>query len=283
MNDGDNLALQAAIAPGTALCTIVGIEGSFSRRLGAQLAVNPEGGTIGSLADGCLERQLARESAEARAVGRGRLVRFGAGSRFIDFRLPCGSGLDIWIDPEPDRAMLARAAERLRARKAAGINIPLPVEASATLLRRRAYMPDLHIVALGEGPELANLVTLASAMGIGITARDKSGGMALGSLPDDLAADAWTAILLLFHDHEWERALLPWALGGPAFHIGAQGGAGAREQRRAFLAGMGWNEAAIARVHSPVGLIPRSRDAGVLALSALAEIVSAYQALHPLA
>ena len=44
-------------------------------------------------------------------------------------------------------------------------------------------------------------------------------------------ADPWTAVLLLFHDHEWEHALLEWALGTPAFLIGAQGGAPAREAR----------------------------------------------------
>jgi len=41
--DDDRAALRAACEPGVGLCTIVGIEGSFSRRLGAQLAVGPDG------------------------------------------------------------------------------------------------------------------------------------------------------------------------------------------------------------------------------------------------
>ena len=59
----DRSALRAACEPGVGLCTIVGIEGSFSRRLGAQLAVHPGGAITGSLADGCLEKQLASEVA----------------------------------------------------------------------------------------------------------------------------------------------------------------------------------------------------------------------------
>jgi xanthine dehydrogenase accessory factor len=95
----------------------------------------------------------------------------------------------------------------------------------------------------------------------------------LGQAPD-LAVDAWTAIAVLFHDHEWERALLPWALTSPAFHVGAQGGKGAREARREWL-----EPAAMARLRSPIGLFPGARTPSVLALSVLSEIVAAYEGL----
>ena len=108
----DRAALRAACEDGVGLCTIVGIDGSFSRRLGAQLAVHPGGAITGSLADGCLETQLASEV----AMAIGPVVRrFGAGSELIDFRLPCGSGLDVLIDPAPDRAACRAAVERLTA------------------------------------------------------------------------------------------------------------------------------------------------------------------------
>jgi xanthine dehydrogenase accessory factor len=67
----------------------------------------------------------------------------------------------------------------------------------------------------------------------------------------------------------------------PAFHIGAQGGAPAREERIERLRAAGRGEAELARVRSPVGLILRARDPQVLALSVLAEVVGAYEALHP--
>ena len=117
MTADDRAALRAATSPGVGLCTISGIEGSFSRRLGAQLAVHPDRSVTGSLADGCLERQLA---AEVLAGGERRVMRFGAGSPLIDFRLPCGGGLDILVDPRPDPATCAAAFEKLEARQGGG-------------------------------------------------------------------------------------------------------------------------------------------------------------------
>src|SRR3546814_19379666 len=61
----DNAAVRALAAANGALCTIVTIEGSHSRRIGAQLAVLEDGSIVGRLADGCLEAQLAHEASHA--------------------------------------------------------------------------------------------------------------------------------------------------------------------------------------------------------------------------
>jgi xanthine dehydrogenase accessory factor len=263
--------LRAACEDGVGLCTIVGIEGSFSRRLGAQLAVHTDGAITGSLADGCLEKQLASEIAAAQ----GPLVkRFGAGSELIDFRLPCGSGLDVLIDPDPDRAQCHAVVERLDAREEAVLVLP------ATDLPMRRYIPALRLQLFGEGPELAALVALAGAAGVEVVPHGKA-ALSLGRRPAGLSADPWTAVVLLFHDHEWEQPILEWALDTPAFHIGAQGGFEARRARLEHLAAADVPPAQLGRIRSPVGVITHSREPGVLALSVLAEIVGEYEALHP--
>ncbi len=267
----DRAALRAACEPGVGLCTIVGIDGSFSRRLGAQLAVHADGAITGSLADGCLEKQLASEVAAATGPV---VKRFGAGSELIDFRLPCGSGLDVLIDPAPDRAACAAAVARLDAREQAALTLP------ASQLPERRYVPALKLQLFGEGPELDALVALAQVAGVETAAHGKD-ALALGRRPEGLAADAWTAVVLLFHDHEWEQPILEWALATPAFHIGAQGGFEARRTRLERLADAGVPPEQLGRVRSPVGVITHSREPGVLALSVLAEIVGAYEALHP--
>ncbi len=280
--NGDHAALLAALADGTALCTIVNIDGSFSRRLGAQLAVYPDGTTIGSLSDGCLERELATRARAASEQNETLILRFGSGSPFIDFRLPCGSGLEILIDPAPDKPAIEAATNHLTHRTSASIKLPLPSDAPDGLLGQRCYIPNLRILAFGEGPELASLTALAQASGIEIQSYDKNDKfMALGRAPEALSADPWTAVVLLFHDHEWERALLGWALGTPVFYIGAQGGEKARSNRKNDLLSQGFDEQAISRVVSPTGLIKHARNAEVLALSVLAEIVAKYEALHP--
>jgi len=269
----DHAALGAAAA-GAGLCTIVGIEGSFSRRLGAQLAVDADGSVTGSLADGCLERELALEIA---AGGAPRVLRYGAGSPKIDFRLPCGGGLDILIDPAPDRAACTAALDRLARRQAAALVLPAP-----GLLTVRRYVPALRLLLLGEGPELAAMARIAAAAGIVAESHSRDdGSLTLGQRPEHLAADRWTAVVLLFHDHEWEAALLDWALRSPAFFIGAQGGAPARAARAARLAALGYTPPQIARIASPIGTVGHSREPLALALSVLAGIAGDYEARHP--
>ena len=271
LQDEDHRALAAACEPGVGLCTIVGIEGSFSRRLGAQLAITLDGQTIGSLADGCLEAQLAADMSELSAP---RVIRYGAGSDTIDFRLPCGGGLDIQLDPSPNKAACRRTRAQLARRKPAKLAL-----APNDYLTMRAYIPSLHIVAFGEGPELVHLRQLAKAMPIDLDTYDKS-RLSLGKPVAGCRMDRWSAALFLFHDHEWELPLLEQALRTEAFFIGAQGGENARIARSLGLIARGVSEEAIARIESPVGLISSCKSPSTLALSALAQIVGAYEAMR---
>ncbi len=270
----DHAALRAASQAGVGLCTIVNIEGSFSRRLGAQLAVHADGSVTGSLADGCLEQELAREIATG---GERRVIRYGAGSPKIDFRLPCGGGLDILIDPAPDHAACAEVLERLEAREETWLALPDP-----SPLAERRFVPQLRLILFGEGPELAAMAHLGSASGMAVETHGRDDDLlALGQVPDHLTADRWSAIVLLFHDHEWERAILQWALTTPAFMIGAQGGAPARAAREAELVALGFAPEQVARIASPLGTVMHSREPLGLALSALASISGEYECRHP--
>lgn len=268
--DEDHLALAAAAHSRAALCTIVSIEGSFSRRNGAQLAVLPGGEVVGSLSDGCLEQQLASDS---HMLERPEVRRYGSGSAQIDFRLPCGGGLDILIDPEPDAARCGDVLASLRQRRPASLALPAGFP-------RRSYIPRLRILAFGEGPELAAMGKLSRAAGIEVETIEKS-SIALGRPSGRSDFDAWTAGVLLFHDHEWELVLLEEMLSGDAFYIGAQGGAQARGVRVDALQRRGHDDGAIARVRSPIGIPTGSRTPQTLALSVLTEIVHEYERLRP--
>lgn len=278
--DDDSEALFACAEHGGALCTVTAIDGSWSRRLGAQLAVLPDGTTRGSLSDGCLEKALATEALAAKETGIGaRVLRYGQGSPFLDIRLPCGSGIEVMVDPAPDRAALEAACKALESRKPADLAIgPTP---QGPFVRR--FLPKLRLVVLGSGPEVTALVRLARAQNIECVVGAPAGEagadvpLSLGLAPQ-LPVDPWTAVAVLFHDHEWERSLLPWALGTPAFYVGAQGGRGARETRAAMLAETGWNPAD-PRLRSPIGVFAHARTPSVLALSILAEIVAEHEKL----
>jgi xanthine dehydrogenase accessory factor len=101
-------------------------------------------------------------------------------------------------------------------------------------------------------------------------------GLSLGRTPIDFEIDPWTAVILLFHEHEWEDAILKWALDSSAFYVGALGGRKAVERRLGGLSSAGVDEHALARLHGPIGLIPVAKDAPMLAISILAEVAERY-------
>lgn len=292
----DHRALAGLVRHGGALCTIVGIDGSFSRRCGAQLAVHGDGTTSGDLADSCLEAALAQDARLAVQSGTRRLVRYGKGSHMIDFSLPCGGGLDILIDPDPDRSVCAAALDHLEQRRPVRLLLPLgPKEGALALIDdnippevgktyARDFIPAMRLIVAGAGPEPTELSRLAATIGIETILllpidRSGEGELSLGQPPQGIEVDPWTAIILLFHDHEWEEGLLRWALTTRAMMIGAQGGEKARESRGDLLDKIGCSATQKARVRGPIGLIPSTRDPKVLALSVLAEAVACYEQL----
>lgn len=277
LRSNDAAPIRLIAQRGGALCTIVHIDDSFSRRVGAQLAIAADGMMVGSLADGCLESELARQAHIAAASGGPVLLRYGAGSPFVDFRLPCGAGIDILVDPSPCIEQARETVALLDRRSPAQWLLP---PQAAPHARGITFLPALSLLTFGAGPEQDRLAYLARCAGIEARmVKPGPGGLSLGRPPMDMPVDGWTAIVVLFHDHEWESALLPWALGADAFFIGAIGGRLTRERRIAMLRRSGVDPDRIARLRAPVGLIPHTRDPDTMALSILADVMGRYDAL----
>ncbi|MBU3079239.1 XdhC family protein [Sphingomonas quercus] len=278
-----HLVAARATGRGAVLVAITGLTASSVRGLGALMAVLPDGGYAGSFSGGCIEAAIVGEALDALDAGQPRQVRFGAGSPYIDVRLPCGGGVDLTFLPNPDAALIDGVLTDLRARR------PAQLALGAAEFH---YVPRLRVIVVGQGAETVALTDLTRAFGGAVDvvtpqpaiveeAAAAGARARLIRTPGEigtLSADPWTAIALLFHDHDWELAVLRAALASPAFWIGAMGGAKTRAARIAMLAAAGVAPADIARVRSPIGLIPSARDPSTLALSALAEIVAAYRA-----
>jgi xanthine dehydrogenase accessory factor len=296
------LADQASEGRRGALVTITGIEGRGARAAGTHMAVLENGDSAGSLSGGCVEKAIVAEALAAIEAGAPRRVRFGEGSTYIDIRLPCGGGIEILIQPDPPPAALVEAARLLDRRVPAWVALApsgeMEVAPAPDAGRREGWfqvrhLPRLRLIVAGHGAEAGRAIRLAALHGAevrlltpdrellaaaaaeGITA---SHLVSAGGDPG-FEADPWTAILLLFHEHEWESGLLRLALATPAFWIGAMGSPATHERRCADLRARGVADDAIARIRGPVGLIPSTRDPATLALSALAEIAAAHQAL----
>jgi xanthine dehydrogenase accessory factor len=286
-----------------ALVTLVGATGPSSREPGAHMAVSEVGAYAGSFSGGCIEAAVVGEACAAIAQRQPRLVRFGAGSPFIDIRLPCGGGVELLISPLAQSGFANDALRLLQHRQPIEITMSLsdaPVAVKSAAVRNEArwhenrfhvhHMPPLRIQLLGDGAQVKILHAMATSFGatIEVLTPDQEiadgiidgGGSAhvLNTLGQaaDFAVDRWTACICLFHDHDWEAAPLRHAVAGGAFYVGAMGSRGTAETRRANLREAGMDEADIHRVRGPIGLMQRSRDPYTLALSVLAEVVEDY-------
>ncbi|MFV0303341.1 MAG: XdhC family protein [Paracoccus sp. (in: a-proteobacteria)] len=301
---------EAAAAPGdAALAIITGVEGPSYRPVGAIMAVIPEGedpGLVGTLSSGCVEADIAHHARQALAEGRPRSIRYGRGSPFIDIQLPCGGGLQILILPRPDREVLREIGRRRAARQVCVLRIDTGTGAITLLQDGQTGLdggnfilriePELRFLVLGKGPEAFTFAALTQSVGypsllLSPDAETLDSAASAGcptrqlirpGWPGDLAVDGWTAILLFFHDHDWEPAILKGALETPAFYVGSQGSQRAAATRRLALADLGVPEERIARLHGPVGLIRSARDARTLAVSVLAEVLDMAKAATPL-
>ena len=287
----------------TALVAIARVIGSSSRDPGALMAVSESGAWCGSLSGGCVEAAVVGEARRAIEQRQAELLRLGAGSPLIDIRLPCGGGLDLLIVPGPDAGAVARALHLLDRRQTVAVVTGLDglFMASAAEPARRADWdgavltlridPVLRIVAIGQGEEVVALSRQGLAYGADVLALTPDPGAAdlvthIGAMAHRLLTpalspllhtDVATAVIFLFHDHDWEQTLLRQALDQPALFIGAMGSRRTHTLRLEALRAAGVPEPQLARIEGPIGLIPMTRDPATLALSVLAQVAGRYQ------
>lgn len=280
------------------LAFIIRVEGPSYRPVGAAMAVLRNGQRVGNLSSGCIEEDIAIHARAARKTDQPKVIRYGRGSPYIDIQLPCGGGMDVLLVPCPDLSVLQQVQDYRRNRQDCTLDIDMVCgEMTVAPFGRTGqtngmfsvqFEPELRFLVFGKGPEASTFAKFVQSAGfpnmllspdcetldgvadIGCVTRMMVGPV----FPDDLVADHRTAIVLFFHDHDWEPPILAGALATDAFYVGAQGSAKARDTRMAALDALGVGKDQIARMNAPVGLIPSARDATTLAVSVLAEILS---------
>jgi xanthine dehydrogenase accessory factor len=275
-----------------ALVTISHIEGGAPKPLGTHMAVLEDGRHVGHVSGGCVEAAIAAEVVPMIARGRDEILRFGRGSRFIDIRFPCGGGVDLLVHVSPSTQMLAEALALFERREA--FAIAFQAGASQAAVQEfaktgwvngafvRGFLPRTKLVLCGRGPDFEVLARVAAAAEFDLWLASPDQAAELGTITrlhdptrtPTLPIDPWTATVLLFHEHEWEDALLTQAVAGSGFYVGALGSVKTHAKRRERLAAIGVPAAQIDRIHGPIGLIDRAREPGMLALSVLAEITA---------
>ena len=281
----------------TVLATLVAVDGSSPRPRGSQMAIRADGLAVGNITGGCAEAAIIAEAQARLAAGSNRLLRYGKGSPYIDIRLPCGSGIDVFFDTQFSDRDLALVLAANAARTPASLVFDfdqLRCEAVAGVVTldeparwARICEPAIRLHAVGKGPLvplLAQLGTAAEFETLVWSSEPETLEMARPhaleahalTTPDAFRCgelDPWTAFVSLFHEHEWDPPLLVQALASQCFYVGALGSRRTAETRRELLREMGVAEDSIARLHGPVGLDLGGRSPPEIAISILGEIV----------
>lgn len=284
--------------PGLVLALLTATQGPSYRDPGAAMAIFSDGRFAGAVTSGCVEADLILRAEEVRASGIPQRLRYGAGSPFMDLRLPCGGAAEVSLFPLRDRGALFDLSRARAERRAVALEISPqgdlglgpwrptgPAEEGFVL----GFPPALRFLVFGAGPEAAVFArlllsldydhllisheeeSLNSAAAFGCRTRPLRRAEEIAEL--DL--DARCSAALFYHDHDYEPEILSRLLETPAFYIGAQGSRSAQRTRLLRLAEMGVTEAALSRLRGPIGLVPSARDPQTLAISVLAEILAA--------
>jgi xanthine dehydrogenase accessory factor len=251
--------------------------------VGTLMAVNANGDVAGSISGGCFDAAVIAEAKAALVKGKPSLLRLGAGSPWIDIKLPCGGGIELLIIPNPAADMIAAALDTLAARAPCQLELD---KGDGTVFQLE-LQPRLRLLVAGNGGEVMAIARLAHTIDQQVVAISpdialldaldtviESVHLKTPEALDDIQIDAWTAAAVFFHDHDWEPPFLAKLLASDAYFIGAMGSLTTHMARRAALISLGLDEAVIDKLASPLGLFAPARDPQALAISALAQIVA---------
>ncbi|RGP38003.1 XdhC family protein [Pseudotabrizicola alkalilacus] len=146
--------------------------------------------------------------------------------------------------------------------------------------------PPLRLIVVGAVHIAQPLLIMARACGYAPTLIDPRaafgsaerfpGEQIVEDWPDEamaaLAPDARTAVVTLTHDAKLDDPAILAALDSPCFYLGCLGSTRTHAKRLERLRAAGVTEAAIARIHAPVGLDIGAKTPAEIAVSVLAQI-----------
>ncbi|GAB4179073.1 MAG: hypothetical protein OHK0024_17360 [Thalassobaculales bacterium] len=156
----------------------------------------------------------------------------------------------------------------------------------------QAISPAPRLFVVGAVHIAQALVPMAGILGYAVTVIDPRRAFATDSRfpevalrhdwPDEAMAvlkpDARTAVVTLTHDPKIDDPALVAALRSPAFYIGALGSRRTHGRRLDRLRAEGFDEAALARIHGPVGLDIAAVSPAEIATAILAQITAVRRA-----
>ncbi|QXI36778.1 XdhC family protein [Pseudomonas xantholysinigenes] len=295
------------------LATVARTWGSSPRPVGSMMALRNDGRVVGSVSGGCIEDDLIHRYTTAYGgpglpEGTPEVIRYGISADDAHrFGLPCGGTLELILEfnpaVEPLRQLLARldAGQLVRrhlalASGAASLeHTTTPAQFSFDGQRMvNTLGPGYRMLLIGAGALAEYLATMALFNGFKVAVCDPrpehmatwsvAGVEHLKGMPDDMvraySADLRTCIIAVSHDPKLDDLALLEALHSPAFYIGAIGSRRNSQLRRErLIEHFGESEQSLERLHGPIGIYIGSKTPAEIAVSVMAEVLAAKNAV----
>jgi xanthine dehydrogenase accessory factor len=282
-----------------ALATVVATRRSAPRPVGSRLVVFENGELLGSVSGGCVESDVALQAMEVIGGGKPRLLTYGiADEQAWEIGLPCGGEIDVFVQPlglpsfpTYAESVLVTVIEGPRAGEQwwvedgliEGPSRVLEFEGEKVFARVPGVPPRLVVVGATDTAE--ELARSAKALGWrtgvidprpALVTRERlpSPDEITVAWPDELEADADTAVVVLTHEERLDVPALTTALASDAFYVGAIGSRRTQEKRRERLLEAGVPEDALDRLAGPAGLDLGAQTPAETAVSILAEVLA---------
>jgi xanthine dehydrogenase accessory factor len=292
-----------------ALATVVRVEGSAPRGVGAKLAIADEGEMAGSVSGGCVEGDVVEHALGVLRDGRPVLRRYGiSDEQGLDVGLMCGGTIAVLIEPlagpraglvelftalaaagKPTAREIGLAADRLGTRRILDGTDAMEATDGAEVAYDR-ILPAPRVWIVGAGHVAEHVAAYAARAGLVPLVVDPrrlfadqprfEGVTVIGEWPDRAFAEHGLrpddSVVVLSHDPKIDEPALLAALGsadGPAY-VGAIGSRRAQADRRARLLAAGLMDAQLARLRAPIGLDLGGREPAEIGLAIVAELVA---------
>lgn len=295
------------------LCTVLNTYGSSPRAPGAMLVATAEGRYVGSLSGGCVEEAFIESLQDGAFDRPATLVRYGECQEESQrLQLPCGGILEVLIERHEvndafcvhlevlEATLLGQKRLIRRVDPASGrYRVVLDEAAGGEAVSRDEdgvvnirIGPALRLIIAGISPVAGFCARFARALGYEvivcdprddvrtafIASGDAEGIEVQAVLPALFIASgachASTAVVALTHDPRLDDPAMIEAVRTPAFYIGVMGSrrTSARRAERLKRSG-GLDEAAIARLHMPIGMDLGSKTPAEIALAVVADVM----------
>ena len=279
-----------------ALATVVATRRSAPRPVGAKLAVSERGELHGSVSGGCVESDVAVTAAEVLADGTPRLLTYGIeDEQAWSVGLPCGGEIDVFVEPfegelpqEPSVTLTVlegeRAGERIDGDECRRARAACSSWTASRSSRRCSGRRRASSWSAGSTPPRSSAAR-AKALGWRTEVIDPRPALVTRerlpspdeltvAWPDELTADADTAVVVLTHEERLDVPALVAALASDAFYVGAIGSRRTQAKRRERLLEAGLTEEQLDRLAGPAGLDLGAHTPAETAVSILAEVLA---------